>query len=95
MSDESKGEPSRDQAEIPPMRDIPDNLDDKLIVEIEEYGVFEWHAEKDGKGKPSMIVLMLTLKDTEDIRFGLRFHSAKAVNELVTMLRRHRDLVWP
>lgn len=89
MSDED------DRVELPPISEVMENLYDKLVVEIEQYGVFEWHAEKDGKGKPSMIVLMLTLKDTEDIRFGLQLKSRRAASELIEMLRRHRDLVWP
>lgn len=91
MSDED------DRVELPPISDEPKNLDEIDVVQIDEFGVFEWHEEKDGKGKPTMIVLMFSvnLEGTEDMRFGLRLKSRKAASELIEMLRRHRDLVWP
>lgn len=84
-----------ERVELPPVTEDVKNLDQERIIQIDEYGVFEWHEEKDGQGEPTMVVLMMKIGQLEDIQLGLRFKSAVAVNELIAMLRRHRDGVWP
>lgn len=84
-----------EKVELPPVTEEVHNLDQEAIFEIEEYRVLEWHPERDAQGKPTMVVMMLHIKGVDDYKFGLRFKSALAVNELIAMLRRHRDAVWP
>jgi len=77
---------------LPDSENHTQNLEDMKVVEVEQYGVFEWHPLKDGKGKPEMV--MLTFK-VEGLELSIRLKSKGELLRLIKMLKRHGDNVWP
>lgn len=84
-----------ERVELNPVTEGVHNLSQESVLEIEEYRVYEWHPEMDAQGQPTAVVLMMEIKGIDEFKFGLRLKSAKAVNELIEALRRHRNAVWP
>ncbi len=82
---------------LPPPNRIPVNLADVGIVGIQGYGVASWCPTSDGSGPAEAVVLHMTLDLTNggELQLGLRLKSARAVDEMVAMLERHRNDVWP
>ena len=87
MSDDIK-----DSHPLPDAECNIENLEDLKIISVDEYGVFEWHPDKDGKGKPTMVFLNFKIKD---IQIGIRLKSKGELLRLVEALKRHGDNVWP
>lgn len=78
---------------LPPANRIPEPLGDRGIRRIVEYGVGSWCPTPDGSGPATAVVFHF--KQADGTEFGLRLKSAERVNELIALLERHRDDVWP
>jgi hypothetical protein len=85
------------EANLPPGNRVPRPLGRGYaggeIRPIAEYGVGSWCPTQDGSGPATAVVLHFTMADGQ--QFGLRLKSARAVDELIAMLERHRNDVWP
>lgn len=81
--------------ELPPSSRIPRQFVGLPL--IEEYGVGSWCPTPDGTGPAEAVVLHFLVKGLAEqpIELGIRLWSAAAVNELIAMLERHRNDVWP
>ena len=77
--------------------DSIDNLDEMQIVAIpvDEVGmqIREYHPEKDGKGKPSEVHLLIDAG--ADTLLALRFMEPDTLRTLVGALSVHATNVWP
>lgn len=68
------------------------NLEDLKVIIPNEYGVFEWHKEKDGKGKPEAVAIALKIGEYQ---LCIRLKSRGETLRLIKMLERHMNNVWP
>jgi hypothetical protein len=87
----------KEPPELPPIETHVENVDESgAFIPCEGYSICEWHPERDGKGKPTAVVLRLPveLPDLPRFEFALRLKSADAVNTLIKALARHRLSVW-
>lgn len=83
---------------LPPQNRIPQNLEDfkRPFFEIVEYGVASWCPEKDGKGPMTAVALHLTIKMGDKLcELVMRLKTPRAVDEMIALLERNRDNVWP
>jgi hypothetical protein len=82
---------------LPPVSRIPVNLADLGILGIREYGVASWCPTPDGSEPAEAVDLHLTLARTDggELQLVLRLKSSRAVDELIALLERHRNDVWP
>lgn len=83
--------------ELPPVDGDTKNLDElPHFIPCDGYTVSEYHAERDGKGQAVAIVLRLPVKleGLPTFELHLRIKSARAADELVAVLKRHRRSVW-
>lgn len=83
---------------LPEPNRLPVNLDEMGVWPVEcLYEVASWCPERDGKGPATQVHLALVLKvdDKLTLRPTIRLKSVRAVNELIGVLERHRDDVWP
>ncbi len=86
-----------------PTHSIPDekfsgrNLSDvPAMLVLDGYEVCEWTSERDGKGDPEMVCLVMHLgAELDGTQIVLRIKSRAEANRLIEVLRRHRDGVWP
>lgn len=90
----------------PGVQDLPDaefsgrNCDDGPMIISDHYSIYEWTPERDGKGKPTQVHLVipvaLSTPGKPDIRLevAMRIKSPRALDELVGVLLRHRQGVW-
>jgi hypothetical protein len=76
------------------VRNIADT--DRPFVEVESLGVFEWHRERDGKGKPERVVMQMDVT-IAGVKLAMirQFASRGSLDELIDILTRHREGVWP
>ena len=97
MSRDRRERRERAAGKLPPPNRIPVNLADAGIVGVKEYGCASWCPTPDGSGPAEAVVLHLTVELVSggDLTLGLRLKSACAVDELIAMLERHRNDVWP
>lgn len=67
------------------------------VYRIKEYGVGSWCSTPDGSGPATAVVFHLKVSDLDgqEMELGLRMHSAARVDELIALLERHRNDVWP
>jgi hypothetical protein len=79
---------------LPPMNRVPRNVAGLAILEIEEYSVNNWHPLADGKGLPTQVHLVFKLRGIAE-PLVLRLKSARAADQLIAILERHRNDVWP
>jgi hypothetical protein len=80
---------------IPRSREINQNLDDPSrppLLAFDGYHVVSWSPGRVGEGVPCTEVHLLI--DVPGLTFGLRMKSARALDELVEVLLRHRRDVW-
>ena len=82
---------------LPPQNRIPENLDDRPMLEIVEYGVASWSPERDGKGPMTAVALHLKVRigEREFLEFVMRLKTPRAVDEMIALLERNRNNVWP
>lgn len=78
---------------LPPGNRVPENVT-WAIHDVIEYGVASWTPERDGKGPATQVWFHLTTTALPH-PVTIRLKTARAVDELVAMLRRHRNDVWP
>lgn len=71
----------------------PINVGGQPFFAIEEIKVLEYHPLPDGEGDPTEVHLWFTMEDSP-IPMVLRFHSPRAVDELIVALMTHRKAVW-
>lgn len=80
--------------------DIPDaepsgrNLDERrhIVLGDAQVAVYEWMPERDGKGKPEQVHLVLDV--TPEVALTVRFKSSDAIDRFIATLMRHRNSVW-
>ena len=72
----------------------PINITGLSFFEVKSISVNEWHPLPDGQGKPEQVHLWIEL-DGFPPPLVLRFHSPRAVDELIVALMTHRKSVWP
>jgi hypothetical protein len=86
-----------DRRTLPPMNRTPENLADRRLMKVVEVGVGSWCPSDDGSGPAEAVVLHLKIATggKDFVEFGLSLKSPEAVNELIDMLVRHRNDVWP
>lgn len=80
-------------APLPPPNRVPQPLEGRQIQAVEEYGVGSWCPTPDGTGPAEAVVLHYRIEGLGE--FGLRLKTPERVNELIAMLERHRNDVWP
>ncbi len=81
---------------LPPPNRVPQNLDERPMFRVVEYGVGSWCPTPDGSGPAEAIVLHLTIDLAGDLmEVALRLKTPRAVDELIATLERHRNDVWP
>ena len=71
----------------------PINTEGISFFEIDKITVVEWHPLPDGQGKPTQVHLWCQLRDWPH-PLVMRFHSPRAVDELIVALITHRRGVW-
>lgn len=90
--------------ELPEPNRVPQNCDSASVLPLEAvYGVYSWGPGRDGEGPSTQVhfVTGITLGgDAPDrppirLRPTVRLKSARAVDELIAALKRHRADVWP
>lgn len=79
---------------LPPASSGPYNLTGMEFLEIEQYHVGSWSPLPDGKGPATQVHFMLRLRGI-DTPLVMRLKSARAADELIAALERHRFDVWP
>ena len=81
--------------DLPPPSRIPKQLIGLPL--IEEYGVASWCPTPDGTGPATAVVLHFLVDGLAEqpIEMGIRLWNAAAVDQLIAMLERHRNDVWP
>lgn len=76
----------------------PQNLKGQRVFPLEEYSVAEWCEQENGEGKPSQVHIVLPmpvpLREVLEA-FSIRLKSRRAIQELIDVLSKHRDSVWP
>lgn len=82
----------KDSHPIPDAEYNIENLEGLKVVPVDGYGVYEWHPDKDGEGKPTMVFLNMKIGD---VQICIRLKSKGELLRLVEMLKRHGDNVWP
>lgn len=81
---------------MPPPDLQPEELSTRKMVWITEIGVGSWCPTPDGSGPATAVVLHFKVSDGKDeVEMALRLKTPRAVDELIAMLERHRDDVWP
>lgn len=79
---------------LPPASSGPYNLTGMEFLEIEQYHVGSWSPLPDGQGPATQVHFMLRLRGI-DTPLVMRLKSARAADELIAALERHRFDVWP
>lgn len=66
-------------------------------LEIEEIGVYSWSSAPASvpDAKCTQVHLHIKLRADDPISMVTRFKSARALNEFIASLIKHRDHVWP
>jgi hypothetical protein len=74
----------------------PRNLADmqQRFVAIEMIDIVEWHPERDGRGAPTQVHVLLQLKDQPETLHILRFHGPDTLAQIVNALREHGTNVF-
>lgn len=72
---------------------VPENCD-FTACQIEEYGVYSWTPELDGKGVLEQVHLHIKIKGLKP-PLVMRFKSRRAIQEMIDALVEHRNHVWP
>jgi hypothetical protein len=74
----------------------PRNLADmsQRFVEIEMIDISEWHPERDGRGQPTQVHVLLQLKGQPETIQVLRFHGPETLAHIVNALLEHGTNVF-
>lgn len=66
------------------------------VIPCEGYNVVEWHPTQDGTGPATAICLVLPFKvGGVEANIMMRLKSRRAADELIGILEKHRNSVWP
>lgn len=87
---------TRHESRVP--RDCDDALSDIVPIECDGYDVYSWSPGKAGENVPATQVHLFVrakLDDTMTIGLALRFKTARAIDEMIDVLKHHRADVWP
>ena len=81
---------------LPPTQEMFPDFEGLPGLITDGYTVAEWHGDPDAGGEPSEVHVLVPL-EFEDLKavVVLRLQSARALDELVGVLLRHRGNVWP
>lgn len=74
------------------------NIDDySITIPAKGYRVAAWTPERDGKGTPTQVHLVIELDGGPEIDgiAAMQLKTPRAVDELIGDLQRYRDQVWP
>lgn len=82
------------RGKIPPPNRVPQNTAGMAFREIESITAASWGPLPDGKGPQTQVHLTIRLKGAP-LPLIMRCKTAAAVDQLVAMLERHRNDVWP
>ncbi len=96
----SRDERRRAAGKLPPANRVPQPLSDRDFVPVLEYQVGSWCPTPDGSGPATAVALrlhgpVLNGGEAQTVTMHLRLKSARAVDELIAALERHRNDVWP
>lgn len=80
--------------EIPPMNRIPRNLSDGVYIVSEGYEVAAYTPNKDGKGRPTEVHLILDLEKSMGGNIVMRIKSAEELDRMIEVLKIYRNQVW-
>lgn len=97
MSKHNRNRRQKAADSLPPLNRVPQGLVGRGMFRVTEYGVGSWCPTPDGSGPATAVVFHLKVSDLNgrEMELGLRMHSAAKVDELIAMLERHRNDVWP
>lgn len=84
----------REMDHLPPVSDDIVNLEGQDFYDISQWSVAPFYELPDGKGEASQVHLWIQLAGAEDVPLVMRFKSARAVDQFIGALRRHRIEVW-
>jgi len=73
--------------------DTPKNVAGLVFFEITGIDVMEYHLLPDGRGKPTEVHLMITVKGSP-APLVMRFKSARGLDALIDALNTHRQNVF-
>ena len=79
---------------LPPIQNVGRNLKDVPHLKLDGYHVSEWCPEEDGLGKSQEVHIVFDLVDPQ-VSFVLALKSPRALDEMVGVLLRSRNSVWP
>ena len=66
------------------------------VVPIDGYSVCEWSPDADHACGPTQVHVVIPLEEIiPGASLSLRLKSRRAVNELIAVLKNHRNAVWP
>ena len=82
------------EMELPPVHNVGRNLADIPHIPLDSYSVNEWTPERDGLGKTTEVHIIFDVREPP-FAFVMALKSPRAVNELIGILARHRNSVWP
>ena len=73
-------------------RDVRDIAE--IAIPVDEFYVAEWREH--AKSRPSQVHVVISLDELDTtVALALRLKSKRSVSELIAVLRKHRDSVWP
>ena len=84
----------REMEHLPPVSEEIVNLEGQEFYEISEWAVSPFHELPDGQGEASQVHLWIHLAGAGDLPLVMRFKSARAVDQFIGALRRHRVEDW-
>ncbi len=93
MSDRDPRKKGVPRLPIPPGSRIPENTGGLAFFDIEEIHVGSWGPLPDGKGPQTQV--HLTFRTRGSPPFVMRFKGPHTLGQLISMLERHRNDVWP
>ena len=72
----------------------PRNMKDLgTIIPVDEMRVIEWMPQEDGQGTATQVHILMPIG--KDGYIALRLKSRRAADELIQVLQKHTDGVWP
>jgi hypothetical protein len=79
---------------ITPVSDEPENINE-VMFDVRDMEVANWHDLADGKGLPTEVHIIIRVPGISMFPLVIRFKSARSIDQIIAILQRHRDDVWP
>lgn len=92
MSRDRRERRDRARDALPPANRVPQNVEGRFR-NVQQIGVASWCPTPDGSGPAEAVALHFAAAGMGE--FAVRLKTARAVDELIAMLERHRNDVWP